>query len=354
MTNGALSDLNDRSRDIFRRIVEAYLETGEPVGSRTLSQLLPTTLSPASIRNTMSDLERMGLLYAPHASAGRLPTDAGLRLFVDGLMEVGDLTAPERAAIEERLAGTSRKPEDVLTEATALIAGLTQGAGVVLAPTANRALKHIQFVALAPGRALVITVDEDGAVENRVIDTPLGLPSSALVEATNYLTSRLAGRTLEEAREAVLTDVKARRAELDALTAKIVEAGLATWTGAQTGQSGEPGALIVRGTAHLLEDVTAAQDLERVRLLFDDLERKKDVAQLLELAKDANGVKIFIGSENKLFSLSGSSLIAAPYTGGRQSRIVGVLGVIGPTRLNYARVIPMVDYTAKVVSRLLG
>lgn len=345
-----VGELSERSRDIFRSIVESYLETGEPIGSRTLSQR-GIALSPASIRNVMSDLEAMGLLRAPHSSAGRVPTQAGLRLFVDGLLEVGNLGQDERHGIEAQLAASGRKMEDVLTQATAMLSGLSQCAGLVVTPKRDPALKHVEFLPLGPQRALVIMVGEDGTVENRAIETPLGLPPSAFIEATNYLSSRMSGRTLDEARHEVLREIDQQRAELDGLATKLVSAGLAEWSGGQVGV-GSP-LLIVRGQARLLEDVTAASELERIRQLFDDIERKNDLIQLLDLSKQGEGVRIFIGSETNLFSLSGSSVIVSPYTD-QQHRVVGVVGVIGPTRVNYARIVPMVDFTAKVLSRLLS
>jgi heat-inducible transcriptional repressor len=345
-----VAELNERSRSLFRQIVETYLETGEPVGSRFLAQRSGLQLSPATIRNTMSDLEQMGLLIAPHTSAGRVPTQLGLRLFVDGLLEIGDLTEIERAEIEQRLAGSGRDYEEVLTEATSLLSGLSRCAGLVVAPKGDAALKHIEFVPMGPGKALVVMVPQSGPVENRIIEVPTGLPASALIEATNFLTARLRGRTLDEARGEILDEVETQRVELDTLAAKVVASGLATWSGGVPAET-EP-QLIVRGQAHLLEDVSVGTELERIRLLFDDLETKKDVIRLLDLAKEGDGVHIFIGSETKLFSLSGSSLIAAPYLNAR-GKVVGVLGIIGPTRLNYARVIPMVDYTARVVSRII-
>ncbi|HYA05512.1 MAG TPA: heat-inducible transcriptional repressor HrcA [Xanthobacteraceae bacterium] len=346
-----LAQLNERSREIFRRIVESYLATGEPVGSRNLSRLLPMTLSPASVRNVMSDLEQLGLVYAPHTSAGRLPTEMGLRFFVDALMQIGDLTEDDRRAIEAQVAGSgqAKSVEAVLTEASGLLSGLSRAAGVVLTAKSNPRLKHIEFVRLEPERALVILVGEDGQVENRVLNVPVGLPTSALTEASNFLNARIRGRTLDEVRSEIERTLKAAEAELDQLTKKIVAEGLASWSG---GESDER-KLIVRGQAHLLDDLKAVADLERVRLLFDDLETRREVIDLLGRAERAEGVRVFIGSENKLFSLSGSSTIVAPYHDA-SGHIVGVLGVIGPTRLNYARIVPMVDYTAKVVSKLLG
>jgi heat-inducible transcriptional repressor len=346
-----LAQLNERSREIFRQIVESYLATGEPVGSRNLSRILPMTLSPASVRNVMSDLEQLGLVYAPHTSAGRLPTEMGLRFFVDALMQIGDLTEQDRKAIEAQVAasGQGKSVEAVLTEASGLLSGLSRAAGVVLTAKSNPRLKHVEFVQLEPERALVILVGEDGQVENRVLNLPPGLPASALIEAGNFVNARIRGRTLDDVRAEIEKTLKQGEAELDTLTQKIVAAGLASWSG---GESDER-KLIVRGQAHLLEDLKVLADLERVRLLFDDLETRREVIDLLGRAERAEGVRVFIGSENKLFSLSGSSTIVAPYHDA-SGHIVGVLGVIGPTRLNYARIVPMVDYTAKVVSKLLG
>lgn len=347
----SLAQLNERSREIFRLIVESYLATGEPVGSRNLSRILPMTLSPASVRNVMSDLEQLGLVYAPHTSAGRLPTETGLRFFVDALMQIGDLTEHDRKAIEAQVAGSgqAKSLEAVLTEASGLLSGLSRAAGVVLTAKSNQRLKHIEFVRLEPERALVVLVTEDGQVENRVLNIPVGLPTSALIEAANFLNARIRGRTLAEVRVEIEQRLKEGQAELDQLTQKIIAAGLASWSGGES----EERKLIVRGQAHLLEDLKALADLERVRLLFDDLETRREVIDLLGRAEQAEGVRIFIGSENKLFSLSGSSTIVAPYHDA-SGQIVGVLGVIGPTRLNYARIVPMVDYTAKVVSKLLA
>ena len=352
LSGSALQALDRRSREIFRRIVETYLETGEPVGSRNLSRMLPVSLSPASVRNVMADLEALGLIYAPHTSAGRLPTESGLRFFVDALLEVGDLSADERRRIESEVkAGDAgRTIESVLAEASQALSGLSRGAGVVLAGKADLRLKHIEFVRIEPTRALVVLVGEDGSVENRLVTLEQGTTPSALIEAANYLNAHLRGRTLSEARAELERRERAARAELDRLTAGLVEAGLASWAEAAEGR---PETLIVRGRANLLDDLSAAEDLERIRLLFDDLETQRELIRLLGSAETGDGVRIFIGSENQLFSLSGSSLVVSPYRDSEQ-RIVGVLGVLGPTRLNYARIVPMVDYTAKVVSRVLG
>jgi heat-inducible transcriptional repressor len=346
----SLRQLNERSREIFKRIVETYLATGEPVGSRNLSRALPMTLSPASVRNVMSDLESLGLIYAPHTSAGRLPTQTGLRLFIDGLLEVGDVSLEERSQIESRIAGGGRRRaiEELLGEAGEMLSGLSRCAGVVLVDKQSKRLRQVEFVNLGERRALAVLVGDDGDVENRIVALPDGLPLSSLQEASNYLNARIAGLTLAEARARIEKEIEERRAQLDELTASIVTEGLATWSG----QDGDRQSLIVCGRSHLLEDVRAMEDLERVRLLFEDLDTKTDLIQLLGLAERAEGVRIFIGSENKLFSLSGSALIVSPFEDTDQ-KIVGVLGVIGPTRLNYARIIPMVDYTAKLLGRLV-
>ncbi|WP_188821002.1 heat-inducible transcriptional repressor HrcA [Brucella endophytica] len=346
-----LATLDQRSRDIFRRIVESYLGDGEPVGSRNLSRLLPLALSPATIRNVMSDLEQLGLIYAPHVSAGRLPTQLGLRFFVDAFLEIGDLPPDERKSIETqvRAAGGGNSVENVLTEASQILSGLSRGAGLVLATKAEGALKHIEFVRLEPTQALAVMVTQSGDVENRIISLPPGVTASQLAEASNFLNAHIQGRTLSEARSELAQLKEETKQELDTLSQHLVEQGLAIWSG---GGNDQPTRLIVRGRANLLENINAQEDVERLRHLFDDLETKEGMIQLLELAEAGSGVRIFIGSENKLFSLSGSSLIVAPYRDAEQ-RVVGALGVIGPTRLNYARIVPMVDYTAQLVSRLL-
>lgn len=348
--SNSLARLNERSREIFRLIVDSYLASGEAVGSRYLSRLLPVPLSPASVRNVMQDLEELGLIYSPHTSAGRLPTELGLRFFVDALLEVGDITQEERQQIEAQVKASSREQslEELLGDAMMMLSGLTRSAGMVVTSKENARLKHIEFVRIEPERALAVLVGEDGSVENRVLQIPAGMPPSALTEASNYLNARIRSRTLHEVRAEIEASRKRTQAELDELTSRLVDAGLAGW--AESAAHGPQ--LIVRGQANLLQDLKAIEDLERIRLLFADLETKRDVIDLLSRAENGDGVRIFIGSENKLFSLSGSSMIAAPFRD-REQRIVGVLGVIGPTRLNYARIVPMVDFTSKAVARLL-
>jgi heat-inducible transcriptional repressor len=347
-----LAVLNARSQDIFKKIVERYIETGAPIGSRDLSRLLSMGLSPASIRNVMADLEDLGLIAAPHTSAGRAPTQEGLRFFVDAMLEVGAVDERERSAISQQIHGQARegKLEDLLTEASTLLSGLSHGAGVVIATKTDMLLKHIEFVRLDATTAMAIMVGDDGSVENRVLPLPPGLTSSALTQASNYVANLVVGRTLGEARAALQAQRAEQVAELDELTRKLVEGGLATLS-AGTGRS-EP-TVIVRGRANLINDTMASEEVQRMRQLFDELESKQGLIELLGDAETAQGVRIFIGSENKLFSLSGSSVILSPYTDAN-NKVVGVLGVIGPTRLNYARIVPVVDYTAQVISAMVA
>lgn len=341
-----ISELNDRARDVFRLVVESYLGTGIPVGSRTISRLPGLNLSPASIRNVMQDLEEVGLLAAPHTSAGRMPTESGLRLFVDGMMQAAEPSEEERRAIESRVA-EGGPIEEALAAATVALSGLSACAGIVMVPKREPVLRQFGFVPLSAQQALAVLVGQDGSVENRVVDLPPGVTPAALAEAANYMSSRLAGLTLGQAQARLGAEIEAGRAALDSAAQALVERGLAVWSA----DSAERPVLIVRGQANLIDE-TASADLERVRQLLDELEGKEEIARLLDNARTASATKIFIGSENKLFSLSGSSVIAAPYRGG-DGRVVGVVGVIGPTRLNYARVVPMVDFTARTLSRLM-
>ncbi|WP_300518433.1 heat-inducible transcriptional repressor HrcA [Aliiroseovarius sp.] len=343
-----LEEMNARSREVFRRLVEGYLETGEPVGSRTLTRSLTEKVSAATIRNVMSDLELMGLLDSPHVSAGRIPTEQGLRMFVDGLLEVSELDGSDRQKIDATLGGTEPDVGQMLDRVGAALSGMTAGASLVLAPKHEAPIKHIEFVSLAHDRALVVLVFADGHVENRVFTPPPGQTPSSMREAANFLNALAEGRTIGELRRVMVAEIKARRQELDALAAELVESGAALWE--NEGESYER--LIVRGRSNLLDAADQA-DLDRIRSLFDDLERKRDIADFLELAEDGEGVRIFIGSENKLFSLSGSSLVVSPYMNADR-KIIGAVGVIGPTRLNYGRIVPIVDYTAQLVGKLIS
>ena len=347
MASPPVFELTERARDIFRRVVEGYLESGNPVGSRTLAAAEEINLSPASIRSVLSELESLGLLAAPHTSAGRMPTDSGLRLFVDGMMQVAEPTAEERAAIEQRL-GQPGPLEQALAATSSMLSDLSAAAGVVMVPRREPRLAQMGIVPLDERRALAVVVGQDGTVENRLMELPPGTSASAIQEASNYITARLAGQTLQGAAGAMRQEIASGRAALDDAARDLVERGLAVWSE----DAAERPVLIVRGQANLL-DATTLDDIERVRSLIDDLESKQAVAELLESAREADATRIFIGAENRLFSLSGSSVIAAPYRD-REGRVVGVLGVIGPTRLNYARVVPMVDFTARSLGKRIG
>ena len=346
-----ISELNKRSRDIFARIVENYVETGEPIGSGTLAERLSGNLSPATIRSVMAELEELGLLYSRHVSAGRLPTDIGLRLFVDGILEIGNLTAKEQRAIEKQCAGSSHSMDSLLEDLTTTLSGLSGCASLVTAPKTESPLKHIEFVNVSPGRTLVVLVTENGIVENRMFTTPKALPPGVLIEATNYLSTCLIGRTLSQAYSDIMRQLETQRAELNELTKKVVESGLATW--AVGDEALDQDLLIVRGQANLLDDVTAMEDLENVRSLFGALETKEEMLKLLTLAESAEGVQIFIGADNKLFNITGCSMVVNSFKNSKE-QIVGAIGVVGPTRMNYGRIIPMVDYTAKLIGKMMG
>ena len=344
-----LEELNDRSREVFRRVVDSYLLTGEPVGSRTLTREMSERVSAATIRNVMQDLEYMGLLGSPHVSAGRLPTQEGLRMFVDGLLEVGNLGPEDREKIDATVTGNAQDVTEVLDRVGSALSGVTRGASLVLAPKHEAPIKHIEFVSLAHDRALVVLVFADGNVENRIFTPPPGQTPSSMREAANFLNAFIEGKTLSDLRTRFGHEIAARRKEIDTLANALVDSGLAVWE--RDGDA--PERLIVRGRSNLLEGDADESDLERIRELFYDLERKRDIAEFLELADEGDGVRIFIGSENKLFSLSGSSLVVSPYMNADR-KIVGAVGVIGPTRLNYGRIVPIVDYTAQLVGKMIS
>ena len=348
-TSDLLKEMNDRSREVFRRVVEGYLENGDPVGSRTLTRDFSEKVSAATIRNVMQDLEYLGLLGSPHISAGRIPTQLGLRMFVDGMIEVGDPSEQDREKIDATMGDNDSDVGGLLDRVGSALSGVTQGASLVLTPKYEAPIKHIEFVPLSNNRALVVLVFSDGHVENRLFTPPPGQTPSSMREAANFLNAVVEGRTLPEVQRTIAQEIALRRQEIDSLSRQLVESGLALWQGG----SDDPERLIVRGRSNLLGGEEEAEDLDRIRTLFDDLERKRDIAEFLELTEDGDGVRIFIGSENKLFSLSGSSLVVSPYMN-TERKIVGAVGVIGPTHLNYARIVPIVDYTAQLMGRLVS
>ncbi|WP_298840808.1 heat-inducible transcriptional repressor HrcA [uncultured Roseobacter sp.] len=348
-TPNILGEMNDRSREVFRRVVEGYLDDGMPVGSRTLTRDFSEKVSAATIRNVMQDLEYLGLLDSPHVSAGRIPTQMGLRMFVDGLLEIGDPDATDREKIDATAASNSEDVSGLLDRVGSALSGVTQGASLVMTPKREAPIKHIEFVSLSPDRALVVLVFADGHVENRLFSPPPGQTPSSMREAANFLNALIEGKTLSELHGAMKAEISNRRQEIDSLAQDLVQSGLAVWEG----EGDQIERLIVRGRSNLLSDEGEGEDLERIRRLFDDLERKRDIAEFLELAEGGDGVRIFIGSENKLFSLSGSSLVVSPYMNADR-KIIGAVGVIGPTRLNYGRIVPIVNYTAQLVGKLIS
>jgi len=348
-TSDLLKEMNDRSREVFRRVVEGYLENGDPVGSRTLTRDFSEKVSAATIRNVMQDLEYLGLLGSPHISAGRIPTQLGLRMFVDGMIEVGDPSEQDREKIDATMGGNDSDVGGLLDRVGSALSGVTQGASLVLTPKYEAPIKHIEFVPLSNDRALVVLVFSDGHVENRLFTPPPGQTPSSMREAANFLNAVVEGRTLPEVQRTIAQEIALRRQEIDSLSRQLVESGLALWQGG----SDDPERLIVRGRSNLLGGEEEAEDLDRIRTLFDDLERKRDIAEFLELTEDGDGVRIFIGSENKLFSLSGSSLVVSPYMNADR-KVIGAVGVIGPTRLNYGRIVPIVNYTAQLVGKLVS
>ncbi|MFK7745018.1 MAG: heat-inducible transcriptional repressor HrcA [Roseobacter sp.] len=344
-----IGEMNDRSREVFRRVVEGYLADGVPVGSRTLTREFSEKVSAATIRNVMQDLEYLGLLDSPHISAGRIPTQLGLRMFVDGLLEIGDPEITDREKIDATMSSNSEDVSGLLDRVGSALSGVTQGASLVMTPKREAPIKHIEFVSLSTDRALVVLVFADGHVENRLFNPPPGQTPSSMREAANFLNALIEGKTLGELRGTIQTQIANRRQEIDSLAQALVQSGLAVWEG----DGDQIERLIVRGRSNLLTEEGEGEDLERIRLLFDDLERKSDIAEFLELAEGGDGVRIFIGSENKLFSLSGSSLVVSPYMNADR-KIIGAVGVIGPTRLNYGRIVPIVNYTAQLVGKLIS
>ena len=344
-----LEEMNNRSREVFRRVVEGYLTDGEPVGSRTLSREFSEDISAATIRNVMQDLELLGLLGSPHTSAGRIPTQLGLRMFVDGILEVSEVNNSDRKKIDKIISDETNQVEDILDDISTTLSGVTQGASLVLTPKHEAPIKHVEFLPLSASQALVVLVFADGHVENRLFTPPLGQTPSSMKEAANFLNAIMGGNTLSEAKKLIKNEIDYRRQELDSLAHDLVRSGLALWEGSEERNE----RLIVKGRANLLNESSQQEDLDRIKNLFDDLERKRDIADFLELTEKGEGVRIFIGSENKLFSLTGSSLVVSPYMNSDR-KVIGAVGVIGPTRLNYGRIVPVVDYTAQLVGKMIS
>ena len=344
-----LDEMNNRSREVFRRVVEGYLSDGEPVGSRTLSRDFSEDISAATIRNVMQDLEFLGLLGSPHTSAGRIPTQLGLRMFVDGILEVSEVDKNDRKKIDQIVSDETNQVENILDNISTTLSGVTQGASLVLTPKREAPIKHVEFLPLSANQALVVLVFADGHVENRLFKPPPGQTPSSMKEAANFLNAIMEGNTLSEAKKLIKNEIDYRRQELDTSARDLVQSGLALWEDTEERHE----RLIVKGRSNLLNESAQQEDLDRIKNLFDDLERKRDIADFLELTEKGEGVRIFIGSENKLFSLTGSSLVVSPYMNSDR-KIIGAVGVIGPTRLNYGRIVPVVDYTAQLVGKMIS
>ena len=344
-----INELNERTRQILRLVIDAYVETGEPVSSKVISQKPGMKLSPATIRHAMVELEELGLLYSPHISAGRLPTDTGLTVFVEGLLEVNNLAVADRQKIERGIHDVKGQAlPDILEQTSSFLSGLSSCAGLVFAPKTESSIRQIEFVLLAPGRILAVLVDSAGGVENRMMEAPREVTATTLQRASNYLNSHIADKTLPQTIEQIRSELQNHRSQLDVLTAKVVESGIASISPRESG-----GHLFIKGQANLLDDVTALEDLERIRALFEALEARETMLRILQATTLADGVKIFIGSENKLFSHSGCTMIIAPYKN-QEARVIGAIGVIGPTRLNYGRIIPVVNYTSQMIGKIIG
>lgn len=344
-----MRDLGGRSLEIFKSLVEIYVDQGGPVGSKTLSEHLETSLSSATIRNIMVDLEDAGLLYSPHTSAGRIPTVKGLRFFVDGLLEQKELTQEERSQLERHASRNNKNLDEIIADTSHVLADLSHCASLVLAPTIDHVrIKHIEFLPLSDGKGLVVLVSNEGTIENRIITLPEGITVSQLQSASRFINAHLVDHTLEESMGWIQKALLQDRHQLDALSQLLVQQGLAISIGGD-----DEGSLIVHGQSQLLKSIQTIEELDQIKHLFITLERKETASKLIQSSLGADGVKIFIGAEHELFQKSGCSMIVSPYKNEMQ-QIVGLIGVIGPMHMNYRRIIPLVNYSAKLISKLLG
>ena len=342
-------DLDDKKKIVLNQIIDSYLIDGAPVGSKTLSNKSEEMASSSSLRNIMSQLEVMGLIYSPHVSSGRLPTEKGLRLYVDNLLAFQTIyNENDNLFLKDLNNAGQRGPKELLSEASASLSGMSSHAGIVVVPKTEKDLKHIEFVRLSKEKALVVLIDSIGSVENRIITIDEGTPDMTFEMAGNYLNSKINGQNIDELRTKINLDIKKRKNEIDSLAAGLISKGLAIWANDHSDSS-----LIIHGHDKLLDDVQAIEDLEKIKSLFSTLGNQELSIQLLEDIASASGVKIFIGSENRLFEGTGCSLIIAPIQTYEQ-KVFGALGVIGPKRMNYSKIISMVDYTSQIVSKLLN
>ena len=333
--------LNDRARILLKTLVERYISEGEPVGSRTLSKHAGLDLSPASIRNIMADLEEMGYVASPHTSAGRVPTPRGYRFFVDTLLTVRPLAQVEVSQLESSLMPSD--PQRLMTAASTLLSDLSQFAGLVMTPRRSPAFRQVEFISLSDKRILLIIVTMEGEVENRVILTDKPYSASALTEAANYFNQNFAGHSFDQVRSKLRDELGRMRDDITHLMSAAVDAG---------SQAASQENVVVSGSRKLLDVQELSSNMGNLRRLFDAFEQKTGLLQLLDQSRNAAGVQIFIGGESELLPLDECSLVTAPYS--VDGQVVGTLGVVGPTRMAYERVVPIVDITAKLLSSALS
>jgi len=341
-------ELSDRSKQIFKGVIESYLDSGEPVGSEALSKKLGINISTSTIRSIMANLQKEGLLFAPHISAGRLPTDKGMRYFVDGVLEFGRLSKSERETIKNQCRSKGISFEDVLDEASKILSSLSNCAGFVVAPKYQNKIKHIEFIRLSSNQIMSIVANENGLVENRILDSNNSYSENTLKQVSNYLNSKFSGKTIDEIKKIISNEIENSQLELNTLSKKLVKEGIIELV-----PNSEAPYIFLHGQSSLLEDNIVTKDLDQMRNIFDDIENKSNFLSVLESTNKGKGVQIYIGAQNFLFNHSGLSMIMAPYINNEQ-KIIGAIGVLGPMRINYARIVPLVDYTSKVIGRILS
>ena len=348
MSENLYVELSHRSKQIFKSVVETYLETGSPSGSETILKKGLIDLSSSSIRSILAELQKEGFLYAPHTSSGRLPTDKGMRLFVDGLLEFGRLSKNEQENIKQQCVSKGASFQDVLEEASKLISGLSNHAGIVVAPKFQNKIKHIEFIRLNNSQVMSIIASINGQIENRIINEKGLYSDNTLKEISNYLNSKYTNKNIDEIKKNIKDDIKNSKGRLEVLSKNLVKKGIL-----ELEPNTENPYIFLHGQSSLLGDEIISKDLDQIRKLFDEIENKNTFVNILENTNAAKGVQIFIGSQNFLFKHSGLSMVMAPYKNKAQE-IIGAIGVVGPTRLNYSRIVPLVDYTSKIIGKVLS
>jgi len=347
MSENLYVELSDRSKQIFKSVVETYLETGSPSGSETILKKGGVNLSSSSIRLILANLQKEGLLFAQHTSAGRLPTDKGIRFFVDGLLEFGRLTQDERDNIKQQCLAKGTSFQEVLDEASKVISGLSSHTCIVVAPKNQNSIKHIEFIRLNSSQVMSIIASANGQIENRIIDDGGVYTDNILREISNYLNAKYLNKSIGEIKRNIQLEINNSKGRLEVLSQNLVQKGIL-----EIAPNSENPYIFLHGQSNLLEDEIISKDLDQIRKLFDEIENKTNFLEILENTNSAKGVQIFIGSQNFLFKHSGLSMIMAPYKD-KDQKIIGAIGVMGPTRLNYAKIVPLVDYTSKIIGKVL-